>query len=114
MKEVLNGRTIPGVTLVGTGGTTTILARMVHGMTGFDREKIDSTRLSREAILGYMVHLWSLRLAERRKMPGLPPQRADVILMGVAIYEAMMTSFQFPELHVSTRGVRFGALLDQP
>jgi exopolyphosphatase/guanosine-5'-triphosphate,3'-diphosphate pyrophosphatase len=114
LRGVLNEATVPGVTLVGTGGTTTILARMKHRMSGFDRERIDSTRLSRETVLEYMVHLWSLPLAERRKIPGLPPQRADVILMGVAIYEAMMNSFQFWELCVSTRGVRFGALLDQP
>jgi exopolyphosphatase / guanosine-5'-triphosphate,3'-diphosphate pyrophosphatase len=114
LKGVLNEATVPGVTFVGTGGTTTILARMQHGMSGFDRERIDSTCLSRQTVLEYMVHLWSMPLAERKRIPGLPPQRADVILMGIAIYEAMMNSFQFPELCVSTRGLRFGALLDQP
>jgi exopolyphosphatase/guanosine-5'-triphosphate,3'-diphosphate pyrophosphatase len=61
-----------------------------------------------------MVHLWSLPVSERKKIVGLPPKRADIIPFGVAIYEAVMEHFQFVELHVSTRGLRFGALLDEP
>ena len=34
--------------------------------------------------------------------------------MGVAIYEAAMQQLDLPELYVSTRGLRFGALLDTP
>ena len=98
--------------LVGTGGTTTILARMEKQLTGFNREDIDGTLLSRPQVLEYMVDLWSKPLAVRRTLPGLPSNRADVIIMGVAIYEAVMQQFQLPELYVSTRGLRFGALLD--
>ena len=98
--------------LVGTGGTTTILARMEKKLTGFNREEIDGTLLSRPQVLEYMVDLWSKPLAVRRTLPGLPSNRADVIIMGVAIYEAVMQQFQLPELYVSTRGLRFGALLD--
>lgn len=100
------------VTLVGTGGTTTILARMETKMPHFSREAIDSTCLSRQQVLDTMVHLWSLPVAERKKIPGLPSNRADVIIMGVAIYESVMKYFGFGALHVSTRGLRFGALLD--
>jgi exopolyphosphatase / guanosine-5'-triphosphate,3'-diphosphate pyrophosphatase len=98
--------------LVGTGGTTTILARMQRQMADFDRERIDGTRLSREQVLEFMVHLWSQPLAQRQNIIGLPPDRADIILMGVAIYEAVMAHFQFENIYVSTRGLRFGALLD--
>ena len=100
------------VTLVGTGGTTTILARMEKRITDYNRDHIDGTLLSHARVLEFMVHLWSLPLAERRRLPGLPANRADVILMGVAIYEAVMEHFHFPELIVSSRGLRFGALLD--
>lgn len=102
------------VTLVGTGGTTTILARMEKRMTDFDRDRIEGTVLSRKLVLETMVHLWSLPLSARRKLPGLPPNRADVIIMGVAIYEAVMQHFNLPEIYVSTRGLRYGALLDLP
>ncbi len=102
------------LTLVGTGGTTTILARMEKKLTTFQREAIEGTRLGQRQILEDMVHLWSLSLAVRKKIPGIPPNRSDVILMGVAIYEALMRHFNFPELYVSTRGLRFGALLASP
>jgi exopolyphosphatase/guanosine-5'-triphosphate,3'-diphosphate pyrophosphatase len=100
--------------LVGTGGTTTILARMEGRMTGFDRHLIDGTRLCRSRLGEYMSRLWSLPLEERKKIPGLPPKRADVILMGAAIYEAVMEHFRLEDLFVSTRGLRFGALMDSP
>jgi exopolyphosphatase/guanosine-5'-triphosphate,3'-diphosphate pyrophosphatase len=100
--------------LVGTGGTITILARMEKKLEDFERERIEGTRLSRQRILELMVYLWSLSLAERKKIAGLPPKRADVILMGVAIYEAVMEHFRLPDIYVSTRGLRFGAVLDNP
>jgi exopolyphosphatase/guanosine-5'-triphosphate,3'-diphosphate pyrophosphatase len=57
--------------------------------------------------------LWSLPLAERRKIAGLPPDRADVILTGVSIYESLMEKFDFSDLRVSTRGLRFAAVMDR-
>ena len=112
MESTLAEAARQNVTLVGTGGTTTILARMEKKMPHFSREAIDSTCLSRQQVLDYMVHLWSLPVAERKKIPGLPSNRADVIIMGVAIYESVMNYFGFGALHISTRGLRFGALLD--
>jgi exopolyphosphatase/guanosine-5'-triphosphate,3'-diphosphate pyrophosphatase len=112
MESTLTEAARQNVTLVGTGGTTTILARMEKKMPHFSREDIDSTCLSQAQVLDCVVHLWSLPIAERKKIPGLPSNRADVILMGVAIYESVMKYFGFGALHVSTRGLRFGALLD--
>jgi exopolyphosphatase/guanosine-5'-triphosphate,3'-diphosphate pyrophosphatase len=101
------------LTLVGTGGTATILARMQLQTDQFDRERLESTVLSRDAVLDFMFKLWTVSLDDRRKIPGLPGNRADVILMGVAIYEVVMHHFKFLNLHVSTRGLRHGALLHQ-
>lgn len=98
--------------LVGTGGAVSILARIQGGMEEFDRDRIDGVRLSRRQILEWMVRLWSLSLTERQKIIGIPAKRADVILMGVAIYEAIMEQLDFSELYVSTRGLRFGALME--
>jgi exopolyphosphatase/guanosine-5'-triphosphate,3'-diphosphate pyrophosphatase len=65
-------------------------------------------------VRAWVDRLWSLPLAERRKIPGLPPPRADVMLTGAAIYEAVMQQFKFAGLRVTTRGLRFAALLDDP
>jgi exopolyphosphatase/guanosine-5'-triphosphate,3'-diphosphate pyrophosphatase len=55
--------------------------------------------------------LWKLPLAKRRKIPGLPPERADVILTGALIYATVMEEFQLSWLRVSTRGLRHAAVL---
>jgi exopolyphosphatase/guanosine-5'-triphosphate,3'-diphosphate pyrophosphatase len=100
------------VQLVGTGGTASILARMESELEDYDRERIEATRLSRERLRRRVEQLWSLSLLERQKIAGLPRKRADVILTGVAIYEAVMDQFGFGELRVSTRGLRFAAVME--
>jgi len=77
----------------------------------YDRPKIEATRLSRERTHWHVEHLWRLPLDKRKQIVGLPPNRADVILMGVAIYEGVMEQFGFSELRTSTRGLRFAAVM---
>ncbi len=100
------------VQLVGTGGTTSILARIELGLPTFDRDRIEALRLTRQQLRQQRGRLWSLPLDARKNVPGLPAERADVILTGVAIYEAVMEQFNFPVLRVSTRGLRFAAVME--
>ena len=100
------------IRLVGTGGTTSILARVEHGLDRFDREKIERTVLTLDSVREHRKKLWRLPLAERKEIPGLPKSRADVILTGVLIYEVLMEDFNFAELRISTRGLRFAAVMD--
>jgi exopolyphosphatase/guanosine-5'-triphosphate,3'-diphosphate pyrophosphatase len=102
----------PAITLVGTGGTATVLGCMELELTRFDREALDALRLSRERARWHEARLWAMPLKERQHLPGLPPNRADVILAGVSIYRAAMDVFGFDEMRISTRGPRFGALAD--
>jgi exopolyphosphatase/guanosine-5'-triphosphate,3'-diphosphate pyrophosphatase len=111
-REIKPGSGTDGIQLVGTGGTTSILARMENKLDRFDRERIESTILSREQVTTHRKRLWSLPLAERKEIPGLPRLRADVILTGVIIYEAVMEEFEFKQLRVSTRGLRFAAVME--
>jgi exopolyphosphatase/guanosine-5'-triphosphate,3'-diphosphate pyrophosphatase len=99
------------VQLVGVGGTATILACMEAKLEAFDRARIEAIRLSAARVSWHLERLWSLPLEERKKIIGLPRNRADVILMGVAIYQAVMEEFGFRELRVSTRGLRFAAVM---
>ncbi len=98
--------------LVGTGGTSTILARMEAQLDTYNREVIESTRLTRVKLTTHVERLWSRTLAERKMTVGLPKKRADVILFGAAIYEGVMNAFEFNELRISTRGLRFAAVMD--
>jgi exopolyphosphatase/guanosine-5'-triphosphate,3'-diphosphate pyrophosphatase len=98
--------------LVGTGGTTSILARIEHKLDRYDREKIERTTLDFDRMVAHRKKLWRLPLAERKEIPGLPRLRADVILTGVLIYETVMAEFGFKQLRVSTRGLRFAAVME--
>ena len=100
------------ILLVGTGGTTSILARIEAQLDHFNRERIEATPLSLERIKAHRRRLWRLPLAERKEIVGLPKLRADVILTGVVIYEMVMAEFGFEQLRVSTRGLRFAAVMD--
>jgi len=97
--------------LIATGGTASILGGMEARLEKFDRQRIETTRLSRERLTWHVERLWSLALVDRRKTVGLPPNRADVILMGVAIYEAWLRRLGCSQLRLTTRGLRFAALL---
>jgi len=100
------------VQLVGAGGTATILARMEARLESFHRAHIEATRLSLDQVRAHRKRLWDLPLEKRKEVAGLPKKRADVILTGVTIYEAVMEQFHFAELRVSTRGLRFAAVMD--
>jgi exopolyphosphatase/pppGpp-phosphohydrolase len=96
LKPALSATRRP-VRLVGTGGSATILGRIQAKLDDFDRDLVQSH--------------WQMTLAQRQNIVGLPPDRADVILTGMAIYEAIMEQFAFKELALSTRGLRYWALL---
>jgi exopolyphosphatase/guanosine-5'-triphosphate,3'-diphosphate pyrophosphatase len=100
--------------LVGTGGTTTILARMEASLETYDRARIETTRISASRVRWHAENLWRQPLARREGIVGLPRKRADVILTGVLIFEAVMEEFGFRELRVSTRSLRFAAVMDAP
>jgi exopolyphosphatase/guanosine-5'-triphosphate,3'-diphosphate pyrophosphatase len=102
---------IGSVQLVGTGGTAALLGRMERPADHFDREAIESVRLSLDQLTTRRAGLWSMTMAQRQNIPGLPPSRADVILTGVVIYEAVMEVFGFQQLSISTRGLRFAAVM---
>jgi len=97
--------------IVATGGTPSILARIIGKFDSVDRDRIESIRASTEILSELRQHLWSLPLVERRKVTGLPANRADVMLYGVAIYESFLDMLGHPDFKISTRGIRFGALL---
>ena len=109
-----SGRRAPGqaVQLVGAGGTASILGCMEAELNTFDRERLEAARVGRPRLGWHVERLWRMPTAERRQVIGLPPNRADVILTGTAIYEAVMDYFGFEQLRISTRGLRFAILLE--
>jgi exopolyphosphatase/guanosine-5'-triphosphate,3'-diphosphate pyrophosphatase len=101
-----------GGAFVGVGGSATVLASMQLELREFNRERLEGFVLRHAEVTARTEQLWSLPLAQRQLLPGLPPKRADVILAGAAIYEAVMEVFGFETCRVSTRGLRYAALLE--
>ncbi len=108
--ERQSGRSDP-IQLVATGGTASILGCIEARLDHFDRAALETVRLTLGRVQWHVENLWSLTLEQRKQIVGLPKNRADVILTGAAIFESVMKQFGFSELRVSTRGLRFGAVL---
>jgi exopolyphosphatase/guanosine-5'-triphosphate,3'-diphosphate pyrophosphatase len=98
--------------LVGTGGTAAVLACLHLGLETYDRARIESVRLSLADLDAMCAKVWSVGLAERRQLPGMPHDRADIVPMGVAIYRHILEVGSFSSLAVSTRGLRFALVAE--
>ena len=95
-------------TLVGVAGTVTTLASIALELDVYDSARVHGARLTRATVTALAESLARLPLAKRRALTGLDPRRADVIVVGAAIVEAVMAWRRQDELIVSDRGVRFG------
>ncbi len=98
--------------LVALAGTATSVASLQLGdrMPSYDGDMVDGLQLSRAALEAWVQRLSQLSVAERRKLPGLDPRRADVIYAGAAILWRIVVAAGVETLTISDRGVRWGAL----
>jgi exopolyphosphatase/guanosine-5'-triphosphate,3'-diphosphate pyrophosphatase len=99
-----------GATLVGVAGTVTSLAAMAEALASYDPLRVHGYRLSRAALAGQIARLAGATQAERERMVGLDPRRADVILAGALILDRLVAATGAPEVRVSDRGIRWGLL----
>ncbi len=95
---------------IGVAGTITALAALELG--GYDPEQVHGYRISREAVGAQLERLASLRLAERRELPGLEPERAPVIVAGAAIVKEVLDRYGLDGLEASERDILHGAALE--
>ncbi len=100
----------PGASLVGIAGTVTTLCALHLGLSAYDGALVHGARLGRDEVFALAHRLGALPLADRLQIPGLPPQRADVIVAGAELLSALMEHLGFDEVIVSDRGIRWGLL----
>ncbi|MBM4305989.1 MAG: Ppx/GppA family phosphatase, partial [Deltaproteobacteria bacterium] len=96
--------------MISIGGTGTALASVELGLEKFIAEKIHRFVLTREALRDQLALYRSKTFEERKKIKGLPPSRADVILAGGTILYLIMEASECSSCMVSTHGVRYGLL----
>jgi exopolyphosphatase/guanosine-5'-triphosphate,3'-diphosphate pyrophosphatase len=96
------------VPVIGTAGTATTLAAVKLGLERYDPEAVTGLRISRDAVNVLHARLLALSVAERKAMPGIAPQRADVIAAGAAIFARILQRIDAPVLITCDRGIRWG------
>jgi exopolyphosphatase/guanosine-5'-triphosphate,3'-diphosphate pyrophosphatase len=98
------------LSMVAVGGTATTLASVEQGLEDFVAEKIHRFVLKRETLKNQILLYRSKTIEERKKIPGLPKARADVILAGGTILYLAMKELHCPSVLISCHGVRYGLL----
>jgi exopolyphosphatase/guanosine-5'-triphosphate,3'-diphosphate pyrophosphatase len=100
----------PPEVLVGMGGALTNIAAVKHGLVRYDPDVVQGTVLDR-AEVDRQLELYRTRTAEeRRRIVGLQPKRAEVILAGVCVVRTVMDKLRADAVSVSDRGLRHGVL----
>lgn len=101
-----------GVHLLGTSGTVTTLAGLFLGLKRYDRRQVDGTWLDHKQVDALMSQLLSMSFADRVANPCIGADRADLVLAGCAILEAIRRRWPCERLRVADRGLREGMLME--
>lgn len=96
--------------MVAVGGTATTLASVELGLKRFNSKSIHHFILTRKSLHSQLLLYRSRTVEDRKKIPGLPPSRADVILTGATILYLAMEELNFNSTMISCHGVRYGVL----
>lgn len=108
----LDGRPSPDA-LVGMGGANTNLAAVKHKMATYDADVIQGSVLEGAEVERQIELYRTSSLDDRRKIVGLQPKRADVILAGACIVKTVMDKLKQDKMSISDRGLRHGLLIDR-
>jgi len=97
--------------MIGSGGTFTNLAEMAQAERDGKVTGARDYQLSRAEVTRLLARLRETPLDARRQIPGLNPQRADIIVAGVAVIARLTRWLGSQRVLVNDRGVRDGVLL---
>jgi exopolyphosphatase/guanosine-5'-triphosphate,3'-diphosphate pyrophosphatase len=113
IRRALPVRDWRGAQLIGSGGTFTNLGAIHLAARGLPFDgRVHGTLVPREEIEHLLDMLLASSRQERAAIPGLNPQRADIILAGLAVAAEVMARIEVRELTVSGYGIREGLLLE--
>jgi exopolyphosphatase / guanosine-5'-triphosphate,3'-diphosphate pyrophosphatase len=118
IKEIVGKPPFTPQVMIGTGGTLTTLAAMnLHQSRGplwaqDDSAMIRGHEMQRSDLRHMLDRLRKMTLAERSRVPGLPTERADIIVPGILLGEVLMKRLGVNEARVHDRGIRDGLLLE--
>ncbi len=96
--------------LLGTSGTATTIAGVNLGLARYDRRRVDGLWMDQDAITATVADLRGMSFAERALHGCIGPDRADLVLAGCAIFEAIRRAFPCERVRIADRGLREGIL----
>ncbi|MBN8956830.1 MAG: Ppx/GppA family phosphatase [Rhizobiales bacterium] len=97
--------------LLGTSGTVTTIAGVHLALRRYDRRYVDGCWMGMQEISAVVDRLLAMSFEERAANPCIGPERADLVLAGFAILEAIRRAFPCERLRVADRGLREGMLV---
>jgi len=97
--------------LIGTSGAITSLAGLHLGLRRYDRARVDGIWMTRDDCGAAAGRLLSLTARERADQPCIGPDRADLVLAGAAILQAVQELWPCSRVRVADRGLREGLLM---
>src|SRR3954462_15019082 len=97
--------------LIGTSGAITSLAGLHLELPRYDRNQVDGIWMTRDDCDAAAGRLLSLNARERADQPCIGPDRADLVLAGGAILQAVQELWPCSRVRVADRGLREGILL---
>jgi exopolyphosphatase/guanosine-5'-triphosphate,3'-diphosphate pyrophosphatase len=97
--------------VIGTSGTITSLAGVHLGLTRYQRTRVDSLWMSAAEVRAAARQVRTLPMPARARHPCVGPQRADLVVPGCAILEAILDLWPVERLRVADRGLREGLLM---
>jgi exopolyphosphatase/guanosine-5'-triphosphate,3'-diphosphate pyrophosphatase len=97
---------------IGVAGTATSLAAIAQELDPYDPEKVHGYLLSAAECDGILDRLSKMTLEERRRVPGLHPDRAPTIIAGVIIFREVLSLFGLDQIEISEHDILRGAALD--
>jgi len=97
--------------LIGTSGAITSLAGMHLGLRRYERSRVDGLWMTRDECDAAAGLLLNLTNAQRAEQPCIGPDRADLVLAGAAILQAVQELWPCTRVRVADRGLREGMLM---
>jgi exopolyphosphatase/guanosine-5'-triphosphate,3'-diphosphate pyrophosphatase len=107
-----HGTDICDMHLLGTSGTVTTLAGLYLNLARYDRRRIDGIWMDNAEISATIARLLRMSYQERAENNCISVDRADLVLAGCAILDAIRDVFPLPRLRVADRGLREGMLVE--
>ncbi|MEE8270150.1 MAG: Ppx/GppA phosphatase family protein [Alphaproteobacteria bacterium] len=109
----IRGKVADGaVQMLGSSGTVTTLAGVSRGLRRYDRSLVDGTILEFSAARAVSRSLLALDYGGRAAQPCIGRDRADLVVAGCAVLEAILDAWPVGRLRIADRGVREGILFD--